>query len=270
MSTLRRIARPVDASLRTITTRYFHWLEDLVHTVKSEIVGRFDSVDVRLNQMGASAKSSHTSLADQLAMQGAAIRTLTQLAEQSQAETATAGTELNTAVNELSTTVGELKATGREIDSARSELLDRVMNAIPSARLRELVGARLVEIDESTSGFLNYANSHAGPLADAGLWINHPVTIEWRNGQAAVGSVNERILEQPFVSAALGHLPPGARILDIGGGESTVAVALASSGYDVTVIEPMGYPFRHPNLSVFEKPLEQFDTLEPFDAVVAL
>ncbi len=263
MSTLRRIARPVDASLRTITGRYSRWLEDLLHTIKSELVGRFNSVDARLNQVEESAESSHTSLADQLAMQGAAIRTLTQLAEQSQAETAIAEAKLNA-------TIDELRETGEQIDIARTEILERIATIVPSIRLRELMGARLTDIDESASGFLNYANSHIGPLADVGLWINHPVTIEWRQGQAAVGSVNERILEQPFVFAALADLTPGSRILDVGGGESTVAVALASSGYNVTVIEPMGYPFSHPNLSVFEKPLEQFDTVEPFDAVVAL
>ena len=96
------------------------------------------------------------------------------------------------------------------------------------------------------------------------------MVIEWQEGQARVGAVNERIIEQPFVFAAVADLAPGARILDIGGGESTVSFSLASAGYHVTVIEPAGYPFEHPNLAVFEKPLEQFDTVEPYDAVIAL
>ena len=222
MSTLRRIARPVDASLRTVTRRYSRWLEKLIHAIKNEIVGRLDGVDARLSQMSAAAESSHTAIYEQLSLQGAAIRKLTQ----------------------------EMRA--------------------DASTVKAQIQAVKTEIDESASGFLNYANSHAGPLADAGLWINHPVSIQWEKGRAEVGSVNERIIEHPFVFSALADLRPGSRILDVGGGESTVAVALASSGFQVTVVEPMGYPFSHPNLSVFEKPLEQFEGVEPFDAVVAL
>jgi hypothetical protein len=38
----------------------------------------------------------------------------------------------------------------------------------------------------------------------------------------------------------------------------------------VTVIEPQGYPFRHPGLTVNTRPLEEFRPEAPFDAVVLL
>ena len=102
------------------------------------------------------------------------------------------------------------------------------------------------------------------------MFINHPYLVEWQEGGAFVRLVNERIMEQPFVFAALADLPTGSRVLDIGGGESTVGLAVASLGHAVTVIEPRGYPFEHPNLTVYDGPLETFETDDPFDAVVLL
>jgi SAM-dependent methyltransferase len=192
MSTLRRLARPVDASLRTITGRYSRRLENLIHAIKSEIVGRLD-------QMEKTTESAHTGLRDQLALQGVAIRKLTQLAEETRADASALRAQILTAKGEIDLSPRAHRATRDEVYGARAELI-----------------------------------------------------------------------EHPFVFAALADLAPGSRILDVGGGESTLAVALASSGFQVTVVEPMGYPFTHPNLSVFEKPLEQFEAVEPFDAVVAL
>lgn len=148
-----------------------------------------------------------------------------------------------------------------EIRSVRAR-----MGAIPGSRL----GARLSEIDEGTADFLNYAASHEGPRRDAGAWINEPVWFRWSPGSIEVSSVNERIVEQPFVLRSLAGLPAGARILDVGGGESTLGLQLASMGYRTTVMEPRGYPFEHPNLEVTTEPIETFTADEPFDAVILL
>ncbi len=59
-------------------------------------------------------------------------------------------------------------------------------------------------------------------------------------------------------------------VLDVGGAESTVALSLASLGYRVTVAEPQGYPFRHPNLSVHQGPIASLTPEAPFDAAVLL
>jgi len=242
MSILRRTVRPARAALQGANSHYFRWLEDLIHAVKNETVGRLDQVDGRVDKLQSSLESSHSAAFDQVSMHGVALR-------------------------KLETTID---ATRQELADTRQDLTERIANAAPSVQLRQLVGAPLPEIDESASAFLNYTQSHVGPLADAGLWVNHPFNVEWSRGSARLGSVNERIMEQPFVFGAVADLNPGARILDLGGGESTVGFALASLGHHVTVIEPQGYPFRHPNLTVFEKPLEQFDAVEPFDAAIAL
>lgn len=159
-----------------------------------------------------------------------------------------------------------------ETQAARTSLEDTIQRLAPSLKLKDLEDerARLSDINGEVAHFLNYTGSHAGPLADANLWINNPVVVEWRSGQATVGAVNERIVEIPFVLQALGSVPIGGTVLDIGGGESTLGLSLASLGYQTTVIEPQGYPFSHPNLEVLLHPLEELDPGRRFDSVVLL
>ncbi len=90
-------------------------------------------------------------------------------------------------------------------------------------------------------------------------------------GAAGVLLVNERIVEQPFVFAALAGLPDGARIVDVGGSESTVGLSLATLGHRVTVVDPRAHPLRHPNLDHAICTLDELpDPMQPFDAAVAL
>ncbi len=217
-------------------------LEHLIHAIKNDIVGE-------LNDIKAQNDALHRGVTDQLALNTS---------------------QLNRVAATTSALEAGLAASRDEIGFARSDLAGRLDELAPSVRLGRLVDARLDDIDEPASAFLNYSRSHIGPLADAGLWLNDPVVLEWKKGSVSVGAVNERIIEQPFVFSALGDLDAGAKILDLGGGESTVAFSLASLGFDVTVIEPQGYPFRHPNLTVFERPYEEFDRSARFDAVVLL
>ena len=151
--------------------------------------------------------------------------------------------------------------------------LDQVehhVSALTEESWSRMNGANLNQVDGNMSRFLNYAASHAGPLAEADLWINHPLSLEWDAGSVRVANINERILEHPFVLGAAAALPPRSRILDIGGAESTIGLSLASLGYLVTVIEPQGYPFAHPNLEVAQVPLEEFKSEHKFDAVILL
>jgi SAM-dependent methyltransferase len=62
------------------------------------------------------------------------------------------------------------------------------------------------------------------------------------------------------------HLPPvPARVLEVGAGEGELAAALASSGYDVTAIDPVSeWPDVQPVA------LADFTADEPFDAAVAV
>ncbi|MEZ5408816.1 MAG: hypothetical protein R2761_12375 [Acidimicrobiales bacterium] len=256
MNILRRAARPVRGPVRRVVRRYRSGLENLIHAVNHEMVGKFNHMDFRMDQVSGTLVSSHNAISDQLALQGARLMAMEQTVRQVQAE--------------ADALAAELSAVRSEIGFARKDIVERIAQVAPSVRLRELTGARLDAIDAGAGAFLNYAASHQGPLADAGLWINTPVTVEWQEGGARLGSVNERILEQPFVFAALGDLAPGTRVLDVGGAESTVALSLASLGYRVTVAEPQGYPFRHPNLTVHEGPVGTLAPEAPFDAVVLL
>lgn len=241
MSILRRIARPVRGPVRRVVGPTPRSFETLIHAVKNELTDRLDTVDEQMEELAGSVTSSHTSLADQLALQAASQRSLEHLVRTFEANAAEILAEMK-------------EAAGKK----------------PIPPVADQIGVRLSEIKGETSQFLNYAQAHNGPLADAGLWINHPVVMEWGDGTARPGVVNERIIEQPFVYGAVTDLPPGARILDIGGSESTIGFALASLGYDVTVIDPQGYPFTHPNLTLVTVPLEQFAWTEPFDAAILL
>ncbi len=210
-------------------------LVTLIHAVKNEIVDRLDS-------MSGQSDSLHKAVDDQLTLQS------------------------NLLLRHGTAMEGNATALADSVQQLRQDLTAMA----PSIRLRTFIGAKLSDLDHHAASFLNHTAAHNGPLAEAGLWLNDPVVMEWDTASVRVSAVNERIVEQPFTFAALGSLAPGSRILDIGGGESTVAFSLASMGHHVTVIEPQGYPFTHPNLTVFEQPLEDFVTDEPFDAVVLL
>lgn len=106
----------------------------------------------------------------------------------------------------------------------------------------------LQELDEPLANAINWAASHRGFSAQAGLWFNQPVNVNLGVGSAWIASVNERIVEVPFSMAALGRLEPGARILDIGSAESTFPLAAAALGYQVTAIDPRPLGYEHPNL----------------------
>jgi hypothetical protein len=58
---------------------------------------------------------------------------------------------------------------------------------------------------------------------------------------------------------ALSRLPPGARILIIGSGESTFSLSAASLGYKVTAIDPRPPAHGHPNLESHATVVEDWD-----------
>jgi len=181
-------------------------------------------------------------------------------------------------LREIRDEIAELRETG-STPAALREVVDNAARAAVAEAFREHAGATSLPIDSLTldrldsrsADLANFSQSHRGFAAQAGLWINQPVQIAHRPGGAALGAVNERIVEVPFVFASLAGLPAGARVLDVGGTESTVALSLASLGYAVTVVDPRGYPFPHPNLRVAAQTVESLD--EPpasFDGIVCL
>lgn len=130
-------------------------------------------------------------------------------------------------------------------------------------------GGSLAHLDEPTAQLLNYASSHRGYAAQAELWMNPPLVMEHRAGEVRLRHVNERIVEVPFAMRALGGVELGGRVLDVGAAESSVALSLATMGFDVTALDLRPYPFAHPNLRTVAQPLEEFDEPdESFDAVL--
>jgi SAM-dependent methyltransferase len=243
---LRTVARPVRGPAGRVARLPVRGLEGLIHAVKNEMVDKLERSEQRLAHLEDTVAVGQESLADQVALQSTTLRKV-------EMELDRASEVIERMAVDAGTTVPPAPAP-----------------QVPTARLHELTGTSVADFDGPTCTFLNWVQAHNGPLAEAGLWLNHPTVLEWDDGNVTLNAVNERIVEHPFVFGAVGQLPPGARILDIGGGESTVAFSLASLGYDVTVIEPQGYPFQHPRLTVSTRPLEEYTTDEPFDAAILL
>ena len=84
-------------------------------------------------------------------------------------------------------------------------------------------------------------------------------------------SVNERIIEHPFVHANLAGVSPGARILDVGSNYSPLVLELAGLGFNVTALDINESAFQHPNITFATGSIcnTAFDN-EAFDVVTAI
>ena len=132
-------------------------------------------------------------------------------------------------------------------------------------------GGRLEQLDAPRAAYLNWATGPDGYAAQAGLWFNPPVPVHHEAGAVQPLLVNERIVEQPFVFAALAELTQPARILDVGGSESTLGLSLATLGHDVTVVDPRAHRLAHPNLTHAACRLDELPApAQRFDAAVVL
>lgn len=148
--------------------------------------------------------------------------------------------------------------------------LAQVVRAGVGLAFDESVSGTVAQLDQRNADVANFALSHRGWASQSGLWFNPPISVEHAPGGLRVADINERVAELPFVHSALGPLPRGSRVLDIGATESTVAIGLASLGHRVTAVDPRPYPLGHPNLTVHIGPIETFAPGEPFDAAVFL
>lgn len=132
-------------------------------------------------------------------------------------------------------------------------------------------GTELASLDAARAEYLNWATGPEGYAAQGGLWFNPPVPVHHGAGAVEPLLVNERIVEQPFVFRALAELSTGARVLDVGGAESTVGLSLATLGLRVTVVDPRPCPLAHPNLEHAACRLDELPVpAAPFQAAVAL
>lgn len=161
----------------------------------------------------------------------------------------------------------ELRRLEEALDAHELRMLDAVQRGYVQ-RLDRTSRGPLSELDGALANAINHANGHQGFAAQAKLWFNPAIAVELGEGRAAISAVNERIVELPFALSRLGRLDPPARILDVGGAESTFALSAASLGYRVTAVDPQGIPYEHPNLDGFSCLLEDWDSDdEPFAAV---
>lgn len=132
-------------------------------------------------------------------------------------------------------------------------------------------GGELERLDAPRAAYLNWATGPDGYASQGGMWFNPPVPVHHDAGGVRPLLVNERIVEQPFVFGALAGLSPSARILDVGGSESTVGLSLATLGHAVTVVDPRALPLAHPNLTHAACRLDELPApATRFDAAVVL
>jgi 2-polyprenyl-3-methyl-5-hydroxy-6-metoxy-1,4-benzoquinol methylase len=216
-----------------------------------------------------------------LALQGRAHRQiderLTTLTQQGSDQRASliaeqrARTKLEQQVARLAQQVADLAQQTAD-QAARSELLlAELTRQTTDQAVRSFVDRDLQALSSGCAELLNYAPSHRGFAAQAGLYINHPVWIEHSQGAVTVGAVNERIIEIPYVLAALKEFPRGSCILDFGATESTLALSLASSGYHVIALDLRPYPLPHPRIeSVVHRAEEWEGPSRPVDAIISL
>lgn len=177
-------------------------------------------------------------------------------------------------------TVAEIDARLGSDDLARPTLHDRLDDLDRTGRdmlaglgWRDVPapGAALDQLDAPRAAYLNWASGPDGYAAQAGLWFNPPVPVQHDARAVQPLLVNERIVEQPFVFAALAGLPQPGRILDVGGSESTVGLSLATLGHEVTIVDPRPHPLAHPNLAHAACRLDELPVpAQRFDAAVAL
>jgi len=176
------------------------------------------------------------------------------------------------AVSEVLTHLGQrLRQLAEETSAqgARIETLEKSLRAnLGDGHLAAI--RSLDQMEGTTAEILNFAESHKGFKAQAGLWFNDPVVLRYLAGGVEVFNINERILEVPYVFGALVSLQDGAELLDVGGCESTVSLSLASLGFRVTQVDLRQQTLKHPNLTSVKSAIEDWDSSTKFDAIVCL
>jgi hypothetical protein len=144
------------------------------------------------------------------------------------------------------------------LEDRMEQRLGELDAALGSERLRLMIGQPLEQLEDATAAYLNWAMSHKGPIAQAGLWFNPPVGIEYRANSVSLGEINERLYELPFALGAAQRLEPGTTVIDVGSAESLLSAYLAALGLDVITVDPRPYPVLHPGIRSVTEPVERW------------
>jgi SAM-dependent methyltransferase len=171
------------------------------------------------------------------------------------------------AATDATTLLGEALS---DIRQSVDTFLRHAPDAAIEAYVERLSERDVTKLDPIVARLLNRAEGHQGFAAQRNLWFNSPLTLSYMDGDVAVGEVNERAVELPYVLRALAAVPRGASILDVGATESLLSLWLASLGYHVTAIDPRPYPLSHPRLDVVAEQVQRWKPGRTFDAVVCL
>ena len=251
----------IEARMEHLEDR-FSWVEDRVREARSEVA----AVDTRLDRLeGRVTTDTQTTTELTAAWQRAAGRLAADL-------DLVRGLLLQGTDSRVADLVRRAAAGGDP--EADRDLAAFVLAVAPGAADRVVAaheGVALAALGSGTADFLNWAGGHEGPAGQAGVWVNHPVTVRHAAGAVEPGDVNERIVEIPYALAAVAALPAGAAVLDFGAAESTLSLSLASLGYDVTAVDLRPYPFAHPNLRTVLEPVESWaGPPRPFDAILSV
>jgi 2-polyprenyl-3-methyl-5-hydroxy-6-metoxy-1,4-benzoquinol methylase len=183
----------------------------------------------------------------------------------------TAVLELRAELHSLGSAVDQLVGESRAMHSALDGLAREQQERVVGERFARLASGTTEDLDAAGAKLLNYAASHRGFAAQEELWLNPPLVVEHGEREVRLSNVNERIVEIPFALSAISHLTPGARVLDFGSSESSLALSLASLGFEVTALDVRRYPFEHPRLEVVASPIEQWEAEpESFDAALCV
>lgn len=140
-----------------------------------------------------------------------------------------------------------------QISAVRSLRLDQVQAQIdPESVIPRLFDVTLDRLGPNTAILLNKGRLLNGIGEPSGLQINDGIALQYYPGGQRVASLNERLIENPFVFESLHGLATESSIVDIGSVESVLPLALAMRGHKVVALDPRGYAYTHPGLTAVD------------------
>jgi 2-polyprenyl-3-methyl-5-hydroxy-6-metoxy-1,4-benzoquinol methylase len=269
----RPITGPIDGRVADINRRVASSTREtrgaLAETTEATR-GALAALDRGLNQVvGAFAEAQLESTS----FLGAQLRALEAAAQDLRADDEALRVSTDRVRDELravQSVIGELHAENKALRAELGALVFAPLERIRDRFVR-LADGTTEDLDRPAADLLNYAASHRGFAAQEELWLNPPLVVEHGEREVRLSTVNERIVEIPFAMGAVSRLEAGARVLDFGSSESSLALSLASLGFAVTALDLRTYPFAHPRLEVIASPIEDWDA-EPgsFDAALCV